>query len=126
MNRYKKQGWWGQSQRHSLAAKGIKTKINNILFRPSKEQVDKEIMTLEIPRKKSKHIEFLKAYTKFNTQGVWKNVKDDNLQVEVEFKDSKDEKYGTKLIKLFEDLNKKEIKEDLLYVRTEPVEESSL
>ena len=126
INRYKKSGWFNESQRHSLASKGIKTKINKILYNPMKSQVDKELLTIEVPKKKSKHLGFLKAYTKFNTKGVWKNIDDDNVQIEIEFKDSKDERYGNELMSLFKELNKKDIKEDVLYVRTEPIEESSL
>lgn len=100
--------------------------INTILYNPKKQQTDKEVLTIEVPRDKSQHLKFLKTYTKFKTKGLWKGIEDNNVQIEVEFKDSKDEKYGKRLINLFNTLNKDKIKEDVLYVRTEPVEESSL
>jgi len=109
-------------------AKGMSTEdsISRILYSPKKDAVDKEILTIEVPRNKSHHLNFLKAYTKFNTKGVWKGIQDNNIQIEIEFKDAKDEHYGNELMNLFRKLNKDKIKEQVLYVRTEPVEESTL
>lgn len=104
----------------------IKQNINKILYNPNPDQIDKEILTIVIPKKKEHYLKFLSIFSKFNTEGVWKQYKDKNIQYEIEFKDSPDEKYGKQLMKLFDQLNKKEIKEELLYIRTEPVEESTL
>jgi arsenate reductase-like glutaredoxin family protein len=112
--------------RNSFETKQTKAEITQILYFPKKDQTDKELLTLEIPREKEHKLNFLKAYTKSNTIGVWKQYKDKNVQYEIQFKDSKDEKYGNRLMKLFEDLNKEEIKEEQIYARTEPIEESTL
>lgn len=111
---------------YQFSKSSTEEQINKILYKPNKEQKDKEVLTIEIPKEKSKHLKFLEAYTRFPTQGVWKKIKDNNIQYEIEFNDSKNEKYGKKLMKLFNKLNKEKINEDLLYVRTEPVEESTL
>jgi len=100
--------------------------ISDILYKPKKDAKDREVLTIEIPRKKEKHLKFLKTYTKFNTKGRWKGKEEKNIQAEIEFKDSKNERYGKMLMKLFNKLNKDKVKEKLLYVRTEPVDESSL
>jgi hypothetical protein len=112
--------------RTHFAKPSTQSQISSILYSPKKDAVDRELLTIEIPRSKAKKLGFLKAYTKFNTQGVWKGVSDDNVQIEIEFKDAKDEKYGIELMKLFNRLNNEMIKEDVLYVRTEPIEESTL
>jgi len=106
--------------------KKTENQIGKILYEPNKEQTDKELFTIAIIKEKEKDLEFLEAYTKYKTEGVWKQYKDKNVQYEIEFKDSKDEKYGNKLVELFKKLNELKIKEELLYVRTAPVEESSL
>lgn len=112
--------------KNSFETKQTKAEITQILYFPKKDQTDKELLTIEIPREKEHHLKFLKSYTKSNTFGVWKQYKDKNVQYEIQFKDSKDEKYGNRLMTLFNELNKKEIKEELLYARTEPIEESTL
>lgn len=100
--------------------------IHDILYNPKSDAVDKEVLTIEIPRSKLKELDFLDTYTKFSTKGKWKDIVDDNAQIEIEFKDAKNEKYGLKLMSLFNKLNKEKIKEKVLYVRTEPIEESTL
>src|SRR3990172_9179891 len=117
-------GWHYESQRHALARQGIKTgvkhpisfaqpfsknltelEINKILYAPKEDAVDREILAIEIPRSKVHHLNFLKAFTEFNTTGVWKNIKDKNVQFEIEFRDSKDERYGKQLMNFLKKLN---------------------
>ena len=49
-----------------------------------------------------------------------------NLQLDIEFRDRPDEAVGNRLIDLFQQLNKRKIKEELLYLRTADIDESSL
>jgi hypothetical protein len=125
-DRYENRGQYFYAGHRKSTDNRIQERIIKLLYMPNADAVDKEIITIEIPRSKKHHLEFLEAYTSIKTQGVWKNIHDDNLQIEIEFKDARNEKYGIELIKLFKELNRKVIKEKVLYVRTEPVEESSL
>jgi len=115
-----------QKVEDSYRTNATKKEINQILYVPNEEQTDWELMTIEIPKEKEHHLKFLNTYTKSDTIGVWKKYKDKNVQYQIQYKDSKDEKYGNRLMDLFNELNKKEIKEELLYARTEPVEETTL
>jgi hypothetical protein len=110
----------------SYQTKQTKAEITEILYSPKKDQTDKELLTIEIPKEKEHHLNFLNAYTKSESIGVWKQYKDKNVQYEIQFKDSKDERYGNRLMELLNQLNKKEIKEEQIYARTEPREESTL
>jgi len=46
--------------------------------------------------------------------------------VEIQFKDTEDERVGTRLMTLFEELNHKAIGEQQIYCRTTPIEETTL
>jgi hypothetical protein len=100
--------------------------INQILFEPKPDAVDTELMTLDVPKSKKNQLEFLKAYTEYPATGKWKQYKDKNYQIEVQFKDAKDEKYGKKLMTLLKKFNKDKLKEEQIYARTVPIEESTL
>lgn len=109
-----------------------KSEINEIVYGDEKgnkkpDQVDKEVLSIVILRDKANYLDFLKGFTKIDVEGTWKNYPNEkNFQYDVEFLDSKDEYYGNRLMQLFNELNDNEIGEDVLYVRTVPVEESTL
>jgi len=100
--------------------------INKILYEPKKDIDHRKVLTIEIPRNKSHNLDFLKAYTEFNTVGVWKNYKDKNIQVEIEFKDDSNDTNTKHLLGLIQDLNRDKIKEKVIYARVEPIEKSTL
>jgi hypothetical protein len=102
-------------------------RINDILYHPSSDQTDPEILEITILATKQKHLDFLKeAKTKWPVVGDWKDFHEKNLLAEVQFKDSNDERYGKELMGLLNELNDRLIGEELLYARTVPIEESTL
>jgi hypothetical protein len=110
-----------------MTAKDTKACINHFLFNPSDKQKDNELLTVVLLKEKSHHLDFLRGYTQWNSVGRWQETPDEkNVSIEVQFKDAKNEEVGTRLMKLFNILNKKEIKEDQIYCRTMPIEETTL
>jgi len=138
--------WPRESIRHSLARKGIKTgkkvrvkgkttlktikgiqnRINKLLFEPTKAQKDSELLEIIIRSDKAKHFDFLKGYTSWKTKGRWHKLDEKNTLIEVQYKDMPDERIGKELVKLLGEYNDKVVKEDLLYVRTTQLEDTSL
>jgi len=110
-----------------MKTEDVKSCINELLFNPSPEQVDNELLTIVLLKEKARHLDFLKGYTKWNTVGTWEQYPNEkNVLIEVQFKDTKDERVGNKLMELLERLNRKEIKEEQIYARTTPIEETTL
>jgi len=94
---------------------------------------DKEIMTITVLQTKNDFFKFLKAHTRWGVVGTWvseesgnKFMDEKNSVVQIEFLDTPNEAVGKRLLELFNKYNKDYVKEESLYVRTEPVEESSL
>lgn len=114
----------------------IKACTNKVLYDPDKSQTDRELLSIVILRDKEHYLDFLHAYTKIKAIGTWEDVKggkviktypdEKNVKMEIEFRDTKKETVGNRLMTMFTELNKREIGEDLLYVRTVPIEESTL
>ena len=101
----------------------LKGCINQLLFRPTKNQTDKELLSLVVLRDKKDKFDFLEGYTKWNAIGTWREVnekgnvlkeypKEKNIQLEVEFRDTPDESVGNRLMDLFKEFNKKVVKEE--------------
>lgn len=107
-------------------------KINNLLFNPKKQQKDPELFEAVVLRNKLHHFNFLKGRTRILAVGDWKSPtkkrysEEKNVVIQVQYKDTKNEKIGKELIKRFKRLNNNLIGEELLYTRTIPVEETSL
>jgi len=104
----------------------LQTLINDLLFKDNPEKTDPELLEIVIRADKAKHFEFLKGYTTWGTKGRWHKLDEDNVLIEVQFKDAKDEAVGETLKQAFSAYNKKVVKEDVLYFRTMPIEETSL
>ena len=136
-------GWKNESARHALARKGIKTgqkttpranpnntktqkEINKLLFNPTKSQTDPELLEIIVRKDKAHHFDFLKGYTDWATEGRWGGLDENNTLIQVQFKDTPSEKVGKRLKQLLKKYNKAVVKEDVLYFRTLPVEETSL
>ena len=126
---------------HDMSTSQIKGCLNGILFDPAWQRklgaTDREQLNIVVLAEKAKKFKFLQGYTKWRTTGTWRKVSptgevieeypdEKNLQMEIEFRDRPDEKVGERIIELFNEYNKREVKEELLYTYTQPIEESSL
>lgn len=87
---------------------------------------DRELLTIVIVKDKAHHFDFLKAYTTWKVMGLWDKEKELNAQIDIEFRDNKDECLGNWLMHLLYEYNKKVVKEEILYARTSPIEEGTL
>ncbi len=124
----------GINQRDPMAmsVQEIKDEIVKLLYdseyQDSLRAFDKELVTVTIRQDKSHFFDFLEehALTNWRTVGIWRKQVEPNLQIEIEFRDNKQECLGNRLIHLLFAYNKKEIKEDILYARTTPIEEGTL
>ena len=107
-------------------------KINSLLFDAKKDRIDPELLEIVVLRKKLPHFQFLTGRTKIKAVGDWKSPtgksykKEDNVILQIQFKDTKKEKIGKELTRRLKNLNRDLIGEELLYTRTIPVEETSL
>jgi hypothetical protein len=128
---------WGHHLSKDPQKRDLQKKILYYLYQVKnvngEQTKDHEIMTITINQPKNKEFEFLQDHSRWSAVGTWfdeakgnKYTNEKNTMIQVEFLDSPSEKVGNELIKLFNEYNKKYIKEQSLYVRTEPVEENSL
>jgi len=119
------------------AIDSIKRQINYLLydanFYMGEEATDPEVLTVVVLKDKAHHFDFLTSHTDWKSVGNWKNDitgetydKENNLVLQIQFLDTKNEYIGNELIRLFKELNDYEVGEQVLYVRTSPVEESTL
>ena len=108
----------------------IKEEISTLLFDPDFRKkagaTDRELLTIVILSSKAHFFDFLKAYTDWRTRGMWEGVAEPNLEIEVEFRDTPTESLGNRLMHLLWAYNIKVVKEEVLYVRTSPIEEGTL
>jgi len=118
-----------------MAVKDIQDCINSLLFDERAQMelgaTDRELLTIVVVESKAQHFNFLQGYTSWKTIGSWlgpggKVAREHNVQIDIEFKDSPDEKVGKRLIDLLREYNKQVVKEQLLYARTAPLEEGTL
>jgi hypothetical protein len=105
----------------------VQNEMNRLLFHPTKMQVDKELLTITVLRTKAHNFNFLEGYTTQTAVGKWQTYVDEhNAVISIQFKDRKDEKVGLRLMRLLKLYNTLVVGEQLLYARTEPIEESTL
>lgn len=93
----------------------------------------RELLTLTLPRKKSHSLGFLQASTELNAAGNWQDPENasndehaDNLVVEVEYGETKDESVGNGVIVALRLINLLEVNEQILYARMLDIEQSTL
>jgi hypothetical protein len=103
-----------------------KSRINDLLYNPTEEATDWEMLTIVIRKDKAHHFDFLKASTQFGTVGKWHDQTEQNVEIQIQYKDTPDERVGTELMQLLKDYNTTVVKEEQAYARTEPVEETTL
>lgn len=115
----------------------LKKKIKNLLYDVKsyngEKAQDHELLTITVLKDKFRHFNFLTNHTDWDATGYFKDKildikfdKENNVIMQVEFLDTKNEKIGKELVKSFNRLNNIEIGESLLYMRTQALEESSL
>jgi hypothetical protein len=106
----------------------IKNEINRILYHSDAEAFpDKQLLTITVDSKKAHHFNFLKGFTKWGAVGTWKEFPDEhNTVIEIEYRENARESNGKRLKALLNLFNMQVVNEKLLYMRTTPVEVSSL
>lgn len=97
------------------------------------ERVQRELLTLTLPRSKASAFEFIPAATELNGAGMWRDptgvsndVRADNVIVEVEFGEVAGELVGHGIVRCLSLINNLEVNEQVLYARMINVEESTL
>jgi hypothetical protein len=97
------------------------------------DRVQRELLTLTLPRTKAGAFDFIPAATELSGAGMWRDpagvsndVRADNVIVEVEFGEAPGEVVGRGIIRCLSLINNLEINEQVLYARMINVEESTL
>lgn len=97
------------------------------------DRVQRELLTLTLPRAKAGAFDFIPAATELSGAGMWRDpagisndVKADNVIVEVEFGEVAGELVGHGIVRCLGLINNLEINEQVLYARMINVEESTL
>ncbi len=96
-------------------------------------RVQRELLTLTVPRMKSDALDFMKATTELSAMGTWQDPKGaandmraDNVVLEVEYGEIEGEHIGDGVITALSLINNLEINEEILYGRMENIEQSTL
>lgn len=97
------------------------------------ERSERELLTLTMPRAKAHVLEFMQAATEFSGSGTWQDPADvandsraDNVILEVEYGEMKDESVGNGIVVALRLINLLEVNEQVLYARMTNVEQSTL
>lgn len=96
-------------------------------------RVQRELLTLTLPRDKAGAFDFVPAATELSGAGLWRDptgvsndVRADNVIVEVEFGEVAEEVIGNGIVRCLSLINNLEVNEQVLYARMINVEESTL
>lgn len=97
------------------------------------ERVQRELLTLTLPRAKAAAFDFVPAATELSGAGMWRDpsgvsndIRADNVIVEVEFGEIAGELVGSGVVRALSLINNLEVNEQILYARMINVEESTL
>jgi hypothetical protein len=97
------------------------------------ERVQRELLTLTLPRAKAAAFDFIPAATELDGAGMWRDPdgvsndeRADNVIIEVEFGEIANELIGHGIVRCLRLINSLEINEQVLYARMINVEESTL
>lgn len=115
----------------------IRACINDLLYHPDISQSDKELLSIVVQKGKAHLFNFLHGYTRLDAVGSWREVgrdgkvikvypDEENVQFDIEFRDRADEAVNRGLMSLLTVYNRREVGEQLLYIRTSSIEDSSL
>jgi hypothetical protein len=96
-------------------------------------RVERELLTLTLPRAKAGPLEFMQAATELSAAGTWQDPdsvsndeRADNLIVEVEYGEIKEEWIGDGIVAALRLINNLEVNEQVLYARMIDIEQSTL
>jgi len=96
-------------------------------------RVQRELLTITLPRRKASALRFLQATTELSAYGTWRDpqhVSDDeradNVLLEIEYGEVASEIIGHGIVRALSLINALEINEQVLYARMVDVEESTL
>ena len=104
----------------------VKNRLAELLYKPTLIQTDPELLEIVIRADKAHYFDFLRGYTEWNATGRWENMDENNIVLQVQYKDTKNESVGKEIIRLLRRYNKEVVGEAVLYARTIPIEETSL
>lgn len=97
------------------------------------DRVQRELLTLTLPRAKAGAFDFIPAATELSGAGMWRDpdgvsndIRADNVIVEVEFGEVAGELVGHGIVRALSLINNLEVNEQILYARMVNVEESTL
>lgn len=97
------------------------------------DRVQRELLTLTLPRGKASAFDFIPAATELSGAGMWRDpsgvsndVRADNVIIEVEFGEVAGEHVGHGIVRALSLINNLEVNEQILYARMINVEESTL
>lgn len=97
------------------------------------ERVERELLTILLPRSKAAALGFMKASTEWSAAGTWQDpvsisndTRADNLLFEIEYGEVKDELIGEGIVRCLSLINHLEVNEQILYARMINIEQSTL
>ena len=97
------------------------------------KRVQRELLTLTVPRDKADSLDFMKATTELSALGTWQDPelvsndqRADNVLLEVEFGEIEGELVGDGIVRALSLINNLEINEQVLYARMINVEQTTL
>ncbi|MBI3737533.1 MAG: hypothetical protein HY258_00615 [Chloroflexi bacterium] len=97
------------------------------------DRIQRELLTLTVPRAKSDALDFMKATTELSALGTWQDPKGaandmqaDNVVLEIEYGEIEGELIGDGIVVALSLINNLEINEEILYGRMENIEQSTL
>jgi hypothetical protein len=97
------------------------------------DRIQKELLTLTVPRSKSDALDFMKATTELSAMGTWQDPKGaandlraDNVLLQIEYGEIEGELIGDGIVTALGLINNLEINEEILYGRMENIEQSTL
>ena len=118
-----------------MSVQAIQDELNALIYdeavRKACDAEDRELLSIIIAQPKAYHFDFLTGKTEWKVRGKWKRPDEgfdieQNVQLDVEFKDAADECVGKRVIELLKAYNTKVVGEAVLYARTIPIEEGTL
>jgi hypothetical protein len=97
------------------------------------DRIQRELLTLAVPRDKADALDFMKATTELSALGTWQDPelvsndqRADNVLLEVEFGEVEGELVGNGIVRALSLINNLEINEQILYARMINVEQTTL
>lgn len=97
------------------------------------DRVERELLTLTVPRSKVHKMEFMKASTELVGSGTWQDPEDiasderaDNVIIEVEYGEVRPEAIGDGIVAALRLINQLELNEQVIYARMTNIEQSTL